>query len=649
MLMEENLYSTAAANFELAATEGNDPQLRLSALFFAGRCYELLGDKRRAYSAYERVRQNRGSDNRYEEYCLSAMASIAVSLGRQRDAIELYRQLANFTQNPVLREEALLKAAQLLLEANRTAEARELLTAVASSSITPKNASLAKMAILELDVSNKDYSKVAKIDEKELQIIADADKPRAYLLVANATRLAEDYTRALSLYSRIVELFPDSPQANEAQFQRLVCLFRLKDPNLSTELQQFLATAPRAQELAQAQLLLAETYFQNSQWESAAEAYSKIRIQDLPPALQPDAAYKLAWCLARANKHSEAVKAYSDFLEKFPKHELEDQALTGRGISQLQLGNHANAIRDFDRVLQKSPPSPQRELALLNRALAHGSLQQNDRMRADFEQLIAEFPNSQARAQAEFWIGYSKFEAKDYRGSLDHLRKARELDEATYGPRASLRILLANYYLEDVEATATEVETGKIENIPPEIFQWLGFKFFESGNAEKAEKYLTKLSENQSLAPPPSVYSHLAQAQLKLGKFDAALASAKKYEELAMDPAERAKAKLLQSEAALGKREFDRALAYARDAQMLQPEGRINAEARMAQGKALLEQGNVGEAAKTFLAIAVLYDDELLTPQALRSAASAFRKAGDETEAQKAEAELAKRYPTSVQ
>ncbi|MCS7009139.1 MAG: tetratricopeptide repeat protein, partial [Chthoniobacterales bacterium] len=438
-------------------------------------------------------------------------------------------------------------------------------------------------------------------------------------------------------------------QAKESRFLRLVCLFRLKDPSLNSELEKFRAENPSPQELAQANLLLAESYFQNAQWAEAANAYSKIRIRDLPSNLQADPAYKLAWCLARVSRHTEAVNAYSDFLEKFPKNELEDNALTGRGISLLQLGNHTAAIRDFDRVLQKSPPSSQRELALLNRGLAYGSLQQNDRMRADFEQLIREFPNSPARAQAEFWIGYSKFEAKDYRGSVPHFLKARELDPTNYGQRAGLRILLANYYLDDPEATMAELESGKLENIPPEIYQWLGFRFFERNKFDLSEKYLTKLIEDKKLSPPPSVYAQLARAQLRLGKFDAALASAQKYEEISTEPAERARAKLLQSEAAIGVRDYDRALALARDAQMLQPEGRINAEARMAVGNIQLQQGNPAEAAKTFLAIAVLYDDELLTPEALRNAAAAFRQAGDEAEAQKAEAELARRYPAQTQ
>ena len=45
------------------------------------------------------------------------------------------------------------------------------------------------------------------------------------------------------------------------------------------------------------------------------------------------------------------------------------------------------------------------------------------------------------------------------------------------------------------------------------------------------------------------------------------------------------------------------------------------------------------------MSISVLYDDEDVTPQALRSAADAFEKAGQSGEAAKATDELKTRFP----
>ena len=83
------------------------------------------------------------------------------------------------------------------------------------------------------------------------------------------------------------------------------------------------------------------------------------------------------------------------------------------------------------------------------------------------------------------------------------------------------------------------------------------------------------------------------------------------------------------------------------EAMLLQPEGPINAEARILSGDLLdLKQDDAG-AAKAYMTVAVLYDDPLLTPKALTRAAEAYRRSGNEAEAEKISAELHKRFPSA--
>ncbi len=81
----------------------------------------------------------------------------------------------------------------------------------------------------------------------------------------------------------------------------------------------------------------------------------------------------------------------------------------------------------------------------------------------------------------------------------------------------------------------------------------------------------------------------------------------------------------------------------AEEAMLLQPEGAVNAEARLLSGDILASKQDYNAAAKAFVTVAVLNDDDLLARKALTKAAEAYRKAGNVAEAQKTLEELRNR------
>jgi len=59
----------------------------------------------------------------------------------------------------------------------------------------------------------------------------------------------------------------------------------------------------------------------------------------------------------------------------------------------------------------------------------------------------------------------------------------------------------------------------------------------------------------------------------------------------------------------------------------------------------LLAQDRFDDAARAFMAVALLYDDKDLSPQALNLAEQAYRRANNVTDAERAREELQRRYP----
>jgi tetratricopeptide (TPR) repeat protein len=363
MLLEQNQAARAAGMFEVAATEAGDGAIRLSASFFAARAAETAKENRRAFRLYESVLNNPAADTRYREASLAGMARLSAALNRHQEALELYQQLAALTENPKLKSESLLKAANLLLLAKKPEEARKLLANLAETSEVPEVAAAARFGLLELDYQSGDYSQIAGLTDAQIEALPSELRGRAYLLAANAHREREEYPEALRIYDRIVRDYAGSPAEAEAQFNRLVCLFRMDDPTLLPSLNRFLLEARDPKEIAQARMLKAETHFQAGDFADAAATYGALMSSSLPPALLADAAYKHAWCLAKIGQHNQATIAYSEFLTRFPEDPQVPAALLGRALAHQSAGAPDAALRDFDQVLSAHPQSPEREVA----------------------------------------------------------------------------------------------------------------------------------------------------------------------------------------------------------------------------------------------------------------------------------------------
>jgi TolA-binding protein len=264
-------------------------------------------------------------------------------------------------------------------------------------------------------------------------------------------------------------------------------------------------------------------------------------------------------------------------------------------------------------------------------------------MAAGFQRLLEEYPQTKSAAQAHFWIGYAATEAKKHREAIAPLEKARELDAKKYGERATLRLLLSHYNLQDREAVAREARALGPDKAPAEVREWLGLSALEAGDNKTAAEFLAPLAAADGATP--ELRLSLAQAQLGAGQFKEARATLEQVLPKVHEPRLKARTHLLMAETLIGLRDGAAAKAQAEEAQRLQPEGRLNAEARLANGRALLAQEKFDDAARAFMAVALLYDEKDLTPQALVLAEEAYKRAANSADAQRAREELQRRYP----
>jgi len=228
---------------------------------------------------------------------------------------------------------------------------------------------------------------------------------------------------------------------------------------------------------------------------------------------------------------------------------------------------------------------------------------------------------------------------------------ARQLSPDEFAEKTTLRLILCYQNLRKKPDAAKEVD-GFIQKDPQrvsmvlDVCRWLGSEYYNENDFNQSAKYLGLMTKNMEPAKvDKGIWLSLGRSLNELRNYQDAIDAINHYLELATDPADRAQGFLALSGAQLGSKELDSATKSAEQALSLQPEGRFNAEARMLIGDIDSARGNYENAARSYMSVALLYEDPEVTPQALEHAYEAFQKAGNEPQATKTLSELKNRFP----
>ena len=662
MAFTDKDYATALPLFHRSAAKSKEPAVALSARYFEARCLEALGRKDEAADIYAQVAEA-GNPNPYREDARVTAASIFAARGKKLDALKQYEALANEGQKPALKAECAVRGGLIALELVQADKGKmDKAMADRAAALFQKGRTLpdagkfraiAQVGFRRLQYQTGQYTQLLADYKKELDKLPEAAQAEVLLLAANSERQLGHPKEAETLYHQITAKYPDREEAKDAAYQQLINVYNSDPSALSAAVDQFLATNPTNERADQAKLLKAEALYKQQNYTDAASMYGELRASELSPRLRAEAAYKLGLCHVQTKNTPGVIEAFTYYLQTFPDTPQIPAALAQRALAYEQSKNYTAALTDLNIILAKYPKAHEREAALQLKALILGQQDNTKGMVDTFRQLLKEFPKSSVAAQAQYYIGKTAFEAKDYKTALTALNTARQLNKEQYYNLASVRIILCQFYLRDRPALTKEVNNFMADspnaNVPPEVLEWLGIEYYNEKNFQAAEKYLSALRKTDNAGKvKPDYLFYLGDAATKLKNLPEAEEAFAKYLQTAKDPAGKAKVLLTLGAVKISAHKPDEAQKIAEEIMVLQPEGRVNAEARLLAGEVQLERGNFDDAGKAFKGVALLYDDPAITPRALDKAAVAFRQAGNTEEADRLSHELRERYPNYV-
>jgi|GEM_PF-167464 len=643
---QEKDFEGAVTFFRKAAVWLKDPPLVLSSKYYVARSLEGLMLTTEAISAYNDVLAEDG-ENPFREASQLSLVELLSRSKQRTQALRLLEAIRSESKKPAIVAEATARIGLLLLEENQNAKAVEEFRKALAMPELGSWREITEIGLLRVLYNDGKYQEVLDIYAKSDGKFSKTALPEVLLVVGNSHRQLNHPEEANRFYDRIVSEFGQSPYAGEASYERLVALYNADSPDLIPAIDAYLEAHPGPDpKHDQLTLMKAEAYYKQKLYAQAAPVYAQLESSRLSDALKAEAAFKLGWCHAQTGFYDPAIEAFSQFLSRYPRNKLTPTALAQRGFCYEQKRDLPAALKDFDALLKNHAKAREREFALLHKALIYGQQEDNRRMVETFQTLLKEYPESAAAGQANYWIGLTALQTRDYARAIEPLTKARKLDKE-FADRATGHLLAAQFALEDRDALAAEVDQADAKmHIRPEMLRWLGAEYLKAGKPRSAVKYYeVLLSREDPALVQPEDWLELAQAETRLGEWDKAIGHLDTYLEKVSDPIPKARGYLAMGRARLGKDDYDGAQEAARQVQQLQPEGQLHAFGRILAGDVAMARNRYEEAAKLFLSVSIIFEDPVITPQAMEKAYLAYRKAGDAEKAGKTLNDLQTRYP----
>ncbi len=654
--LKYNLREFAAAQryYEIAERNLVQPEVRLSATYYRARTLQHLGRNRDAALAYQSL-IDAPNATAYQEPALLALARIEAQEGRKEEALARFLQLRDSALQPRIRAEAVTKAGILSSELDRREEGNSLFEeALAMKSGAEEWRPAAHYGLISNLYQAENYDGVIIAFEGNPVVHSEETEGKVYLVAGNAYRKADRMADAIRCYNRVESAYFDRPEGEEAGYQKLFCLYKVRDSRLPALVDDFLE---RQQKLGKADssfndlalLLKAEAMFTEKKYAEAAPAYDRIELEDIPAKHHASVLFKKGWAQLEAQEFERAATAFSRFLTEFPDDERALQGLVKRAQAYKGMQVYDKALEDYARIVQDYPDSELAELSIQQVAFIRGQQQDVDGMIAAFEELLAKYPETRGAAEAHYWMGWGWYENRDYAKAVPALEKARQQDPEFYD-RASLRIILSYYYQKDVDNLLQEInvflERKSDQTLPPEVLAWLGVELFQRDDYANAVRLLEIAADPQEPDRSPDVvWDSLGRSYLKLGRFQKAVEPFDIYLKRISEPARRARVLLNKGTALNQSGEYGLARECAEEALRLEKEGRTNAYAWILLGDIAMKQENYKEASRCYIIPSQMFSDPQVTPEALAKAANAFDQLGESERAEEARSQLQSRYP----
>jgi len=484
---------------------------------------------------------------------------------------------------------------------------------------------------------------------------ADADNmPEWLYLKANCRRQLLRNDKAVEIYAKLLELYPDSRFSAASRYERALAYYKEEDYENAAREAELISTEPGIR--TDVYWLLAESYSALKRAPEAIQYYRKIVKETPGTDLARDAGYRLAHHLQQRGAFVEASRFYNAIVTEFPEHESAPRALFASGTCLASAGVHNKAVRDWARLIKEWGGSPLVEESLYHKAISEIRLARTEDALGSLSELIRRFPASRFAGDARYWRGMLFKETDRFEDAEKELRVAMKSvarEELRRDATFNLGLVLQKNEKggEAAELFQRLLDSPLKGKFPPALLEWLTTQHYDQQHylkAADAARLLAKTAAEDVWQQ--AALCLLGRALMAVGDAPGAEDAFRRSLSINATTVYGAEAALRLGEMLLDrgdKKEAEAQLKRAARMASADASDGIRARAFFALGKCAERAADMQEASRYYMSVAILYDDENLVPQALSKAVVAFKKMGKTAESEKALEELRERYPNA--
>lgn len=333
------------------------------------------------------------------------------------------------------------------------------------------------------------------------------------LKAGDAHFAGEQYKLAVEAYRRVIDQFPETPLADQAQFQVGESLARLGQSAEAEAVLWDLVDRDFEGPLAPRALLRIAQLKQKQGSSAAAQALYQWVREQTTGAPQADALHGLGLLAYQAGRFPEAADYFQQVARNFPTSFVADAAGYLSGWCWYKMGQDRQALDQFNRLLSRYPQSPLAPEALFWLAEYDYNAGAYESAEQRFMTLVKNYPRASLADQALFWAGRAAFLQKEFRRANDHFAALiKDYPASRWRPEA-------RYY--QAEALCERGEfAGAILIFDEIIKQFPGHELVEAAWRRKGDSQFVLGAEN-----PKRYAEAIASYQMVIDRPDTSAAS----------------------------------------------------------------------------------------------------------------------------
>ncbi|HNQ26438.1 MAG TPA: tetratricopeptide repeat protein [Aquaticitalea sp.] len=381
-----------------------------------------------------------GGNNSVAQNAYYHLGESYINLDKKQEALNAFRNASQMDFDLKIQEDAWLNYAKISYEIGnpyqsvpqvltgyltkypKTAYREEIETLLIDSYITSKNYGEAlKLLEGKTGFENKvAYQKVTfyrgieifvegNYPESKKMFVKSLKEPRDAKFTARATFWkAEcdynlgDYAEALIGYRQFQQQAEGTttPEYTNLEYNLAYTYFKQKNYVKATELfKNFIANHTEDKlRLNDAYLRLGDGHFVSSDYQEAIVAYEKAMAMG---EIETDyAAFQKTMCHGYLGKDNRKTQELVDFIDRYPKSSLRDDAMYELGNTYVKANQDDKALATYDRLNNEYKTSVFVPKSLLRQGLVHYNAGQNDAALVKFKKTAKDYPGSEEAMQA---------------------------------------------------------------------------------------------------------------------------------------------------------------------------------------------------------------------------------------------------------